>query len=240
MAAEPGPCDDGRGAIAEGSLPRPSEPVSPNEFFEDLIPSLFAELDLGVEQRALDLKLAVCLEGEEGGAWTVHFVGGELGIAEGRAEDAAITLIQSVSDWRSALWEGRPGLVSDLVAQLEQVGAAGGDAPAWAAAGPAVSNPRALEGLRELRGLIEVGLASEGWGPDWRLGILLGPGPIPETPQAVIRIGAAEAEAIRRGTLHPLEALIGGQLRLEGDLGLILQLQAIAMTASLPPPPALG
>ncbi len=235
MAAKPGPCDDGRGATAEGSLPRPSEPVSPNEFFEDLIPSLFAELDLGVEQRALDLKLAVCLEGEEGGAWSVHFVGGELGIAEGRAEDAAITLIQSVSDWRSALWEGRPGLVSDLVAQLEQVGAV---EPAWAgAAGPAVSNPRALEGLRELRGLIEISLASEG-GADWRLGILLGTGPIPETPQAVIRIGAAEAEAIRRGTLHPLEALIGGQLRLEGDLGLILQLQAIAMTASLPPPPA--
>lgn len=236
MAAERGPREDGQGATAEGPLPRPSEPVSPNAFFEDLIPSLFAELDLGVEQRALDLKLAVCLEGDDGGAWTVHFIAGELGIAEGRDEDAAITLVQSVSDWRSALWEGRPGLVSDLVTQMERGGAPGATEPAWAAASPAVGNPRALEGLRDLRGLIEIILAGEGCS-DWRLRILLGPGPIPETPQAVIRIGTAEAEAIRRGSLHPLEALIGGQLRLEGDLGLILQLQAIAMTASLPPPP---
>jgi len=221
-------------------LPRPSEPVSPRQFFEELVPSLFAELDLGVEQRALDLKLAVCLEGDQGGAWTLHFIAGELGIAEGRDEDAVITLVQQVADWRSALWEGRPGLVSDLVAQVEAGGGpSDATAPAWAAAGPGASNPRALEGLRDLRGLIEIVVADEA-GPDWRLGILLGPGPIPETAQAVIRIGAAEAEAIRRGTLHPLEALIGGQLRLEGDLGLILQLQAIAMTAGLPPPPAPG
>jgi len=220
-------------------LPRPSEPVSPREFFEDRIPSLFAELDLGVEQRALDLKLAVCLEGDEGGAWTLHFVAGELGIAEGRDEDAAMTLVQSVLDWRAALWEDRPGLLSDLWAQLEEGGGAGPAAPAWAAAGPAVGNPRALDGLRDLQGLIEVVVGSAD-GPDWRLGIRLGPGPIPETPQAVIRIGADEAEAIRRGALHPLEALIGGQLRLEGDLGLILQLQAIAMAASLPPPPVSG
>jgi hypothetical protein len=221
-------------------LPRPSEPVSPREFFEDLIPSLFAELDLGVEQRALDLKLAVRLDGDEGGAWTLHFIAGELGIVEGRDEDAAITLVQSVSDWRSALWKGRPGLVSDLVAQAERVGqgaGSGGAAPAWAGVGRPVSNPRALDGLRDLKGLIEIVVASEGTS-DWRLGIQLGPGPIPEAPQAVIRIGAVEAEAIRRGVLHPLEALIGGQLRLEGDLGLILQLQAIAMTASLPPPPS--
>lgn len=230
---------DGRGAIAEETLPRPSEPVSPNEFFEDVIPSLFAELDLGAEQRALDLKLAVCLEGDGGGAWTVHFISGELGIAEGRDEDASMTLVQSVSDWRSALWEGRPGLVADLVAQVERGASADAADPGGAAAGPMVSNPRALEGLRDLRGLIEVVLAGEG-APDWRLGIQLGTGPIPETPQAVIRIGAAEAEAIRRGTLHPLEALIGGQLRLEGDLGLILQLQAIAMTANLPPTPPQG
>ena len=42
-----------------------------------------------------------------------------------------------------------------------------------------------------------------------------------------------KAEAIRVGDLHPLEALITGQLQLDGDLGLILQLQAVAMTLSM-------
>ena len=59
------------------------------------------------------------------------------------------------------------------------------------------------------------------------------PGAVPETPQATITLGAAEAESIRSGALHPLEALISGQLQLDGDLGLILQLQAVAMTLSM-------
>ena len=67
---------------------------------------------------------------------------------------------------------------------------------------------------------------------DWRLGILVGGGALPESPQATIRFGMVEAEAIRVGDLHPLEALITGQLQLEGDLGLILQLQAVAMAAA--------
>ena len=54
-----------------------------------------------------------------------------------------------------------------------------------------------------------------------------------EEPQATITLGAAEADAIRDGSLHPLEALISGQLQLDGDLGLILQLQAVAMTLSM-------
>jgi putative sterol carrier protein len=210
----------------------PSRPVSPAEFIEDVIPAVFAETEVGDEERKLDLKLGICLRGEGGGDWTLHFVQGELGIAEGRDPDCAVTVVQSVADWRAALWEGRPGLVSDLVQRVAERGAAGLSPP-----GIDVSprNPAALEGLRELQGMIEA-IVSSDEGPDWRVDVQIGAGPIPEHPQATIRIGAAQAEAIRRGELHPLEALITGQLRLEGDLGLILQLQAIAMTATMPPP----
>jgi putative sterol carrier protein len=86
--------------------------------------------------------------------------------------------------------------------------------------------------------LIEAVIAEEepaSGAADWRIGIHLGRGPIPESPQATIRLGAEQAEAIRDGGLHPVEALITGQLRLEGDLGLILQLQAVAMLVMMPP-----
>jgi hypothetical protein len=207
----------------------PPEPVSPRIFLEDVVPAFFAEVEIGPAERAAELKLGVCLRGEGGGEWTLHFVEGELGIVEGRASDCAITLVQSVEDWRSALWEGHPGLVADVV---RRVAAAG---PTGLVPRPTSTPPRhvsALEEIRDLRGLIEGIVASEG-GPDWRLGLLIGPGPIPEVAHATLRIGAAQAEALRRGELHPLEALITGALRLEGDLGLILQLQALAMTASM-------
>jgi putative sterol carrier protein len=219
----------------------PTEPVSPHVFFEDTIPALFAEAELDQAEREMDIRVGVILrdgeDGEKGGEWTLHFIEGALEVAEGRQQECEVTLVQRVDDWRSALWEGRPRLIADAVSQLAESGpnALG---PRGAARG--AGNPDALKGLSEIHGLIEAIISersgeSEG-ADDWRIGILIGPGPIPESPQATILLGAQEADAIRRGELHPLEALITGQLRLEGDLGLIIQLQAVAMTASMPKP----
>ncbi len=209
----------------------PPEPVPPQEFMGVVLPALLADVEPDPSAEADDLKVGIALTGPDGGEWTLQVVDAALGIVEGRAEDCAVTLVQSVEDWRSALWEGRPELVSDLVRQSLETGADASEVPGF---GPP-QNPDALRELEKLPGRIDAILAGEE-GHEWRVGIHVGPGPIPEAPQATIRVGAEQAEQIRRGELHPLEALITGQLRLEGDLGLILQLQAIAMAASMPPP----
>jgi len=210
----------------------PADPVSPQVFIEDVVPALFAEADLGEAEAAIDLKLGIVLRGderEEGGEWTLHFIEGELGIASQREEACEITIVQSVTDWRSALWEGRPALIADVADRIRESGPNALRPPAPAGRGP---RPDPLKGISDLRGLIEGVIAIED-GSDWRIGVQVGPGPISETPQATIRLGAAQADAIRDGSLHPLEALITGQLQLDGDLGLILQLQAVAMTLSM-------
>jgi len=215
----------------------PDRPVPSHEFIEDVVPSLFAEAELEPAEEAVDLKVGIVLRGDPdpgpdrdaGGEWTLHFVAGELGIARGREETCEITVVQSVADWRSALWEGRPGLIADLVDQIRENGPEALRPPGPPGGGPP---PDPLKGISDLRGLIEAVIADER-GPDWRVGVLIGPGAIPEAPQATIRLGAEQADAIRTGALHPLEALITGQLQLDGDLGLILQLQAVAMTLSL-------
>ncbi len=211
----------------------PTEPVSPREFIENVVPSLFAEWVFDEESARVDFKLGVSLRGREGGDWTLHFIEGEWGIAEGLAEDCVLTLLQSVADWRGVLWEGRPGVVADSVRFLTEQGPPGIAARAGQGA---PKNPEALRELETLTGRIDAIVAGEDT-PDWRIGVHVGPGPIPNEPRATISVGADQAESIRRGDLHPVEALITGQLRLEGDLGLILQLQAIAMAASMPPSP---
>jgi len=221
----------------------PPRPVTPRVFFEDTIPALFAEVELDDAERAVDLKVGVVLSDgageDEGGEWTLHFIDGELGITQERVDDCQVTVVLRVDDWRSALWEGRPRLIADVVAAVAESGPAALRPPG---SKRTQGNPKALEGLSEIHGLIEAVIAGEAGendeADDWRVGIRIGPGPIPESPQATIKLGAAEAEAIRRGELHPLEALISGQLRLEGDLGLIIQLQAVAMTASMRKPSA--
>jgi len=210
----------------------PNDPVSPREFIEEIIPAYFAEMDFDEQADSLDLKLGIRLEGEGGGEWTLHLIEGELAIAVGVSSDCALTVLQTVVDWKAGLWEGRPGLVADAVDQIKS-----GDLSARGTKGAAAapSNPEALRELESLPGRIDA-IVEGGDAPDWCIGVHIGPGPIAETPNATLRIGAEEAEALRRGDLHPLEALITGQLRLEGDLGLILQLQAIAMAASMSPP----
>jgi hypothetical protein len=218
----------------------PPEPVTPRVFFEDTIPALFAEAELDDAERAVDLKLGVILHDskgdDEGGEWTLHFSEGALAVSDGRVEECEVTIVLRVADWRSALWEGRPGLIADAVASVAESGPAALRGPGSARGS---GNPSALRGLSEIQGLIEAIIAGESEEmDDWRVGIQIGPGPIPESPQATVLLGTEQAEAIRRGELHPLEALITGQLRLEGDLGLIIQLQAVAMTASMPKDPA--
>ncbi len=214
----------------------PAEPVAPRVFIEDVIPALFVDLELSPAERAVELRLGVVLSGadanDSGGEWTLHFIDGELGIEPTRRPDCDITLVQRVADWRSALWSGRPAFVADAVQALF----AGNGAGPAASALPftLVPDPRALEALRALRGHLEIRVEAGSGADDWRLGIILGAGPIPAPPDATIQLGAAQADAIHRGELHPLEALMTGALRLEGDLGLVLQIQAIAMTASLP------
>jgi hypothetical protein len=210
----------------------PHEPVSPREFIEEIIPAYFAEMDFDEQADSLDLKLGIKLEGEGGGEWKLHLIEGELGIAVGVSSDCALTVLQTVVDWKAGLWEGRPGLVADAVDQIKS-GGLSAQGTKGAAAAP--SNPEALRELESLPGRIDA-IVEGVDAPDWCIGVHIGPGPIAETPNATLRIGADEAEALRRGDLHPLEALITGQLRLEGDLGLILQLQAIAMAASMSPP----
>ena len=214
----------------------PPRPVDPEVFFEESVPALFAEVVLQDAERDLELKVGVVLiSGDEegrGGEWTLSLRAGELNVVVGRSPDCDLTIVQRVADWRSALWEGRPGLIADVVATMIS---AGPEALRPPGSHSPDGHPEALRGLSELRGLIEAVIADDTEDvEDWKIGIHLGGGPIPETPQATIRLGAEQAEAIRRGELHPVEALITGQLRLEGDLGLILQLQAVAMLTASP------
>ncbi|MEZ4330245.1 MAG: hypothetical protein R3F35_00700 [Myxococcota bacterium] len=247
-----------RARPTDGPSILPAEPVAPQTFVEDVIPALFAELELPPQAREVEFRLGLVLEGPGGGEWTLHFIEGELGIEPTRDPRCDLTLIQRVDDWRAALWAGRPGFVADAVGAL--FGGAGERSERLARAAESTVDPAVVEALRSLRGRVELRVepAADGSAPgagatdaagtgdaeihgrpgraerDWWLAVQLGPGPIAVMADAAVALGAEQADAIQRGGLHPLEALITGELRLEGDLGLILQLQALALRFRLP------
>jgi hypothetical protein len=204
----------------------PPAGTSPQHFFERFIPDAFKANPLPEEAKQIDLTIGIRLDGDGGGEWRYQLKDGELAVSQGSTEDAAFTLVQSVADWRGALWEGRGGAFGRQSQSLFQPGGAGGGAVP-AAGG---MSPAALQQLQALKGLIRM-VVTGGEGGDWCVGFKLGSGPIPDPATTTVTIAAADADAMERGELDPMQAFMSGRIQIAGDMTLLMQMQAIQMQA---------
>lgn len=222
----------------------PAAPVSPQRFFGAWLPAALAEAGPLPGVGEGELSLGFCLEGEGGGAWACRLRGGRLSLRAAPAAECVcdITYIQRAADWQAAVWAGRGGALGAAAARLFRSFAA---LPAGGAEGGAAWL-RALAGLRKLDGLVrlaitggaggageggesagEVGAAAGGeGGGDWELALRLGPGPILARRSCTLRASAEAADALARGEISPLAALLGGRIEVRGDRKLLLRLTA--------------
>jgi hypothetical protein len=204
------------------SLPPAGTP--PKEFFEVHVPKAFAANPLPPEAQQVDLTLGVKLDGSGGGEWRFHLKDGALKVQQGSTEEAAFTVLQSVEDWRGALWESRGGAFGKQSRALFEPGAAGGGAPGGG------MSPAALQQLQALRGVIKM-VVTGGQGGDWAVAFKLGPGPVPDQATTTVSICAEDAAALERGELDPMQAFMSGRIQVAGDMTLLMQMQAIQMQA---------
>lgn len=205
----------------------PASPLAPAEFLERWLPQAFAEARLPDDVKAVQLELGVLLEGQGGGEWVFHMLDGALTVRAGSRAGAAFTLVQSVTDWRGALWEGRGGAIgrgaSAVFRPASLSSGAGGSAGMLAAPSPA-----AISRMQSLDGFLRMVVSGAPQG-DWGVGFRLGPGEIPAEPTTTVTIAATDAEALERGELNPLEAFMAGRIQVDGDIALLMQVQAAAL-----------
>jgi hypothetical protein len=207
----------------------PANPIDARTFMEEWLPKAFGEAELPPGSEEVEVRLGVLLEGEGGGEWVCHIEGGRMQVASGSREACAFTIVQPVDDWRGARWEGRGGAVGQGAAAFFRPGAP----PPPGAGGPTGGAPtaRALAEMEKLQGVIRMMVTGEPEG-DWRVDFKLGPGPIPAEPTTTIRFQAADAAAMQRGELDPMTAFMSGRMQVEGDMTLMMQMQAIQMQAA--------
>jgi len=206
----------------------PASPIPAAEFFERFLPRAFAEGEVPDVLRRIDAIFGVRLEGAGGGEWLVELRGGRLRVKPNTREGAAVTLVQSVDDWRGALWEGRGGEIGRQAAALFEPGALA-QSRVGDVVGPSIAALQRVEGVS---GLVRVDVL-DGAAGDWSLGLFLGPGSVPNEPTTTVSLRVEDAEAMARGDLGPIEAFMGGRIQVQGDVALLMQLQAIQMQASL-------
>jgi hypothetical protein len=197
----------------------PDKPVLPKEFMEGFVTAALGEADL---DEGVDLKLGVQLVGPDGGEWVVELAAGSFSVAASPRDEAAFTLVQSVDDWRGALWEGRGGVFGEQAANLLTAGGNAESPP---------PNPAVIEQLAALDALVEIAVTADEGG-DWSLAFKLGPGEIPAEPTTKIVIASADARALQDGSLDAMQAFMSGKIQVIGDMALIMQIQAISMQAA--------
>lgn len=209
----------------------PTAEISAQEFMEGWFPKAFADEELPEPTREVELTLGVRLTGAGGGDWLFHLKRGELRVEAGSIESATFALIQSLEDWRSCLWGERGGAFGRQAALLFQPRAATRAATASESGSPPPLSPALIASLQTLKGVLRM-VVTEGEGGEWKVDFKLGAGPVPEAPTTTVTINAADAAAMERGELDPGQAFVSGRLRVAGDLGFLLQMQAIQMQAS--------
>ena len=77
----------------------PSEPVPPEVFIEDIVPALFAELELREAEERVDLRVGIVLTGDGGGVFTVRVHDGICEVASSFSERADVRYTADARIW---------------------------------------------------------------------------------------------------------------------------------------------
>jgi hypothetical protein len=195
------------------SRDRPPPEIVLSELFEQWLPAAFA----AAEQHApADTPVVrVSVSGAGGGGWELAVADDRLVVSPpGRAlPDVWIRL--SVADLRVALGASDP--------DLPELAPPGASAPQIL-----LVDPRDVDLVRQISGrlLIEIsGRRRRRWALDvgfGKAGVSAG------RPRTTLRLDGQTFEGLRAGTIPPMQVLLDGRLKIEGDRALAMQLMLLA------------
>ncbi len=184
-------------------LPVP-EDVTPDQFFTQLLPTGFAaQAEAGLPTPS-DFTMRYNLTGAGGGEWVVVIKDGQMTTHKGGGE-ANLGFTLSVTDWRDAVL-GRDGASVAVILPQSRPGRPDNSARA-----------------KQLKGTMAVELAREGKDP-MKVEMTFNDA---ATPRTVMKVKVADYVAMQEGRLNGQEAFMTGKLKIEGDMGFLMQIAAL-------------
>ena len=182
----------------------PPDDVTPDQFFQELLPLGFQAQREAGGAVAPDFTMQYVLTGAGGGEWAVTIKEGQLSTTKGR-HDAVITFTLSTDDWRDAVL-GRNGAAITLLLPQSRPG-----------------RPDNSARVKQMKGTVVQELAREGGDP-FTLEMCFNAA---ATPRTVLKMKLPDFVAMGEGRLNGQEAFMTGRLRIEGDMAFMMQIAAL-------------
>lgn len=195
------------------SWDRPPPEIAPSELFERWLPAAFAAADQRAPAGTPVVRVSV--SGAGGGAWELAAQDDALVVSTPGRAPPDVWIRLSVADLRVALGGPDPDLPELL--------------PAGASAREVLLiDARDVDMVRQISGrlLLEIeGRRRRRWALDvgfGKTGVAAG------RPRTTLRIDGQTFEGLRAGKIPPMQPLLDGRLKIEGDRALAMQLMLLA------------
>jgi SCP-2 sterol transfer family len=195
---------------------RPPAGISVADFFRLWLPQSFGASGRTAPADAPLVRATISGDAAGSSTWDLQARGDALAVSEIAPGSGAPTpdvwLRQSAADLLAAI---SPEPDPDLPELLP---------PGWSVLDLLFLDPRDIELLRQVSGRVLVEVAGRRR-RRWAFDVGFGPSGVSAgRPRSTIRLDGATFDGLRRGTLPPMQPLLDGRLKLEGDRALAMQL----------------
>lgn len=187
--------------MAETELPAG---ITPDQFFTEFMP-------LGFQQQIADggtvpgnITIRYDLTGDGGGSWLVTIADGKMHVTKGTG-DANIAYSVSTAQWHEA------------------VGGVHGASPALIVPPQRPGRPDTSGRAKQLKGTMALELSRDGADP-FKVETVFGGS---ATPRTVMKLKLQDYLDMQTGKLNGQEAFMTGKMKVEGDMGFLMQIAAL-------------
>lgn len=182
--------------------PAMPENITPEMFFEQMMPMGFAAQAAESPAAApREIKMQFKLTGDGGGEWAITIADGAMNVVKG-AHEANVCMTISTDDWRDAVL-GRNGANISLIIPQPRPGKADNTAQ-----------------IKNVKGTLAMELAREGMDPFRVENCFNGAA----APRTLMKLKLSEFLDMQTGKLNGQEAFMTGRIKVEGDLGFLMQI----------------
>ncbi len=186
--------------------PQVPESVTPEQFFEELLPMGFAAQASTEGNVPQDFTIQFRLTGPGGGDWYAEIRDGAMHVRKGSSE-ANFTVTLSVDDWRDAVL-GRNGASLALILPQNRPGRPDNSARAKA-----------------LRGTMGLEL-SRPQGDPFRVEMAFNNAAMPKT---ILRLAIQDYADMQEGKQNGQQLFMQGRIKVEGDMAFLMQVASLTM-----------